>query len=143
MTPGLFNAGDATIPWISIDSPKTELLRLKGADEIVLPYRKVTLVIDYPLTTVARFELSTTADGFTRRQLVLAISEKYHQLYKEEEASATIKTQPMEKRSIMNRNETNGKYGICCHDLSDLDLGSIDVSKDASGTIFLSLGVES
>lgn len=85
-----------------------------------------------------------SVNGFSRKQLALLISEKYHQIYDEEEVGATTKTIPVNKRDNgINRNKTNGKYGIWGHDITDLDLGSIDVRKSPNGEIFLELDIES
>lgn len=131
------------IPWISIESPSNDLENLIDADEIVLPKESITLIIDYPLDHSVAFELKSEK-GFSRKQLILAISEKYHEIYMKEEASASIKTIPLEKREdLINRNKTNGEYGIWGHDLSDLDLSSIEVYKNNSGKIQIILGIES
>lgn len=76
--------------------------------------------------------------------MLQVISKKYHEIYIEEEASATTKTIPVEKREgLINRNETNGKYGIWGHDLSDLDLSSVEVYQNSEKKIYLVLSVES
>lgn len=135
---------DGFIPWVSLDHPEKDISSLINPDETVLPYSTVTLLIDYPLNIPATFELSTSEKGFSRKQLILEISKRYHEVYKEEEASATEKTTPLDKRKgLINRNETNGKYGVWGHDLSDLDLSSIEVHKNAAGKITLILDVES
>jgi len=75
---------------------------------------------------------------------VLAISKKYHEIYDEEERTAATKTIPMaQRKTLANRNETDGKYGIWGHDLSDLMLDTIDVYKNDKGKIFLQLSIES
>ena len=84
---------NGTIPWISIKDPLEEINRLVKADEIVIGSESVILVIDYPLSGKVEFTL-TSSSGFTRRELILIISEKYHQIYKEEESTASIKTIP-------------------------------------------------
>jgi hypothetical protein len=135
---------DGIVPWISLEETEKEVRRLIEPDKEVIPYNKVTLIIDYPLNNAAIFELIGNGHGFTRRQLILEISKKYHLIYKEEETSATTKTVPSEKREgLYNRNQTDGKYGVWGHDLSDLDLSSIDVIKGADGKIYLNLSVES
>ena len=112
-------------------------------DEVVISDNKVILIIDYPLTKEARFEL-TSNNGFTREQLVKQISEKYHQIYQEEETTATTKTIPADKRTTLyNRNQTDGKHGIWGHDLADLALDHILVYKSPNGDILLSLDIDS
>lgn len=129
---------------ISLDSPGDGLKSLEAPDELVIPWPKVRLVIDYPVRSPVIFELTTPNNGFTRKQIILAISQKFHQMYAEEEKTARTKTTPMDKRqSLINRNETDGKYGIWGHDLADLQLSTIDVYQNAQGEIYLELDIES
>lgn len=141
--PSEYDNDNDTIPWVNIESPSYDLENLIDADKIILPHKLITLIIDYPLEHSASFDLASEK-GFSRKQLILAISEKYHEIYTKEEASASIKTIPLEKREgLINRNKTNGEYGIWGHDLSDLDLSSIEVYKNNDGKIKIILGVES
>jgi len=134
---------DGIVPWVKIADPKKQLDSLINGDEIVISSPKATLIIDYPLTHKAIFYIESP-NGFSRKQLILLISEKYHQIYKEEEDGATIKTIPVDERGDeLNRNKTNGKYGIWGHDITDLDLDSINVRKAPDGEIFLELDIES
>lgn len=134
---------DGIIPWISIESPKNDLEGLIEPDEIVIPYNSIILIIDYPLEKPVTFDL-TSEKGFSRKQLILAISKVYHEIYRKEETSANIKTIPMEQREgLINRNKTDGEYGIWGHDLSDLDLSYIEVYKNNEGKIQIILGIES
>lgn len=135
---------DGVIPWINIENPENQINRLIDADKVVITYSEVTLVIDYPLNKPAEFILKNSGKGFTKKQLVLEISKKYHEIYETEESSAKTKTIPAEKREgLINRNETNGKYGICCHDIGDLDLSSAQVYKTEDGKIQIVLEIES
>jgi len=134
---------DGLIPWISLDSPEKKIKGLIDPNEVVIPCQKVTVMIDYPLAKPVFFHLTGDTKGFTRRQLLLELSKKYHEIYDEEERTATTKTTPMDERKTMNRNETNGKYGIWGHDLADLVLTSITVRRNDEGEIFLELGIDS
>ena len=135
---------DGIIPWISIENPESEMDRLIDSDEIVIPYSEITIIIDYPLNKPTSFVLTNSKNGFTKKELILEISKKYHEIFTVEETTATIKTIPPDKRKkIMNRNETNGNYGIWGHDIGDLDLSSIEVYKSESGKIQIILDVYS
>ena len=135
---------DGVIPWISIEKPEDEINRLIDADKVVITYSEITIIIDYPLNKPTEFILKSQEKGLTKKQLVLEISKKYHEIYTAEESSAKTKTIPLEKREgIINRNETDGKYGIWGHDIGDLDLSSVEVYKTESGQIQILLGVES
>lgn len=135
---------DGIIPWISIEKTESEINRLIDADKIVIPYSEVTLVIDYPLHKPAAFVLKSSGKGFTKKQLALDIGKKCHEIYNTEESSAKTKTVPAEKRQgLINRNETDGKYGIWGHDIGDLDLSSAQVYKTQDGKIQVVLDIES
>jgi hypothetical protein len=135
---------DGFIHWINIDNAKTELENLVDADEIVASFKVATIIIDYPLTYPTTFEIKATGQGFSRKQLISEINEKYHEIYALEESTATTKTIPLEKRNgVINRNKTNGKFGIGGHDLSDLCLSQIEVHKNIRGEITLTLVIES
>lgn len=134
---------DGIVPWVSIEDPGKDMDRLVDPDQVVVSDEKVTLVIDYPVSKPVKSSLES-GEGFTRRELILKISEHYHQMYKEEEETANTKTVPMEERTgLINRNQTDGKYGIWGHDLGDLDLSGIDVYKSGDGVVSLMLMVES
>ncbi|WP_282630671.1 hypothetical protein [Empedobacter sedimenti] len=135
--------GIDAIAGISIEKAQQYLDQVISVDEVVLNDKKVQLIIDYPMKKPASFEL-VSEKGFTRRELILAIQEKYKQIYKEEEESAATKTIPMNSREgLSNRNETNGKYGIWGHDLIDLYLTDIEVYKDSKGVVSVILYIDS
>jgi hypothetical protein len=129
-------------PWASIENPQIDIPNLIEKDIIVISENKVSVIIDYPLTNFYQFNLKSDK-GFTREMLLTEISRHFYKLYAEEEKSATIKTLPMEKRTMYNRNQTNGKYGIWGHDIGDLVLSSIKVFKEKNNKIVLALGVDS
>ena len=130
------------IPWISIERPESELARLIDPDEIVIKKNKVILVVDYPLKKTVEFELSSDS-GFTRAMLIKAISKKYKYIYKKEQETTKIKIIPIEKRKrLINRNTTDGIYGVWGHDIGDLVLSGIQVI-EKNGKIYLNLLVES
>jgi hypothetical protein len=136
--------GEKFVSWISLDSPENRLINLVDADVVVIPYQKVKLRIDYPVAKPVFFLLSGAEKGFTRKQIILAISKTYHEMYDEEEKIAKIKTVPLkDRKTLANRNETDGKYGIWGHDLSDLELNSINVYESTDGTIVLDLEIDS
>jgi hypothetical protein len=133
-----------SIEGIVLDTIEESIKYLDKPDEIVLDFKEVELEIDYPLNEIYRGKLTTLNKGFTRKELITEISKRYHQIYEEEEATATTKTIPREKREgLINRNETDGKYGIWGHDLSDLFMTGIDVFKTKEGKIILKLGIDS
>jgi len=134
---------ETSIPWISLDAGPAELANLEAANDIVIPYQHIELIIDYPLSFPAHISLSAEK-GFSRLRLFKEITAAYNRIYAEEESSATTKTIPVDKRkTIANRNRTDGRYGIWGHDVSDLVLSSADVYREAGGKIIVTLVVES
>jgi len=134
---------DGRYPWIRIDSPQIDLPFLIDKDGIVIDDTKAVLVIDYPLSIPYKADL-TSSSGFSREQLVKEISRHYYKLYAEEESTATVKTVPVaERKTLYNRNKTNGRYGIWGHDISDLALTTIRVYKSKSGELILVLDIDS
>lgn len=134
---------DGVVPFITIENPSAEITRLINPDEIVIPQKSINIIFDYPLKNPATFTF-TNPNGFSRKDLIQKISEKYNEIYKDEEATAKTKTIPEKERTgLINRNETDGKYGIWGHDLSDLALSGIEVHQTTDGQINLVLLVES
>lgn len=142
-TSNLKDFKDGYIPWADLEKPENDLPNLVKRDEIIIDHKQIKVIIDYPLTNQYEFTLKSDK-GFTRGQLLIEISKHYYKLYEEEEKTATTKTIPIEKRTIMyNRNETNGKYGIWGHDIADMDISRISVFKANKGEIILTLNIES
>jgi len=136
---------DGIIPWISIENPNAELNRLIGKDEVVLKGTSAIIIIDYPVANPIEIQIKPAKiEGFTRGELISIISKEYHRIYKEEEESAVTKTTPLEEREgLINRNQTDGKYGIWGHDIGDLDLTAIIIRPQPNGIPKLELIVES
>jgi hypothetical protein len=130
-------------PWINIVSREAEVEGLIDPDSLALNYPNAKIVFDYPLANPTTRDISTSGEGFSRRELVELIGRFYEEIYEEEEASATTKTLSMSERKIMNRNQTDGIYGIWGHDLDDIALSGVEVRRTANGEIILILGIES
>jgi hypothetical protein len=142
-TDNLKDFEDGFIPWADLENPESDLPDLDKRDDIIITYKQVKIIIDYPLKNQYEFILKSD-NGFSRGQLLTEISNHYYSLYEEEERTATIKTIPIDKRTTMyNRNETNGKYGIWGHDIADMDISSISVYKTKTGEIILIPFIES
>ncbi|GEO11120.1 hypothetical protein [Segetibacter aerophilus] len=140
----LKNFKEGFIPWVSLEHPEKQLPNLINPEQVALPYQHVFLIIGYPLNHPDTSQLTGAVAGFTNKMLIQKISERYRQIYQEEEAGAKVKTIPIEKRTgLINRNQTDGKYEVWGHDLGDLDLSSVEVYRTAEGKIVLMLGVES
>merc|ERR1719186_2534076 len=119
------------IPLVSLSDVESDISVMINADEIVVPEDKqsINVVFDYPLKKKFVFELeSPRGKGFTRGELVTAIAGKYQGIYMEEEETSDLPVETMAERyggSLLNRAETEGKYGIWGHELGDLVLGEV------------------
>jgi hypothetical protein len=136
----------------------------KGAfikhDEVVITDKDIKVSFDYPLKQKFLFDFHSD-QGFTRKQLVELIANTYKNIYEEEERTAneyeytykneadeacicTSKVIPIDIRvqmgSLMNRNRTDGKYGIWGHDIEDLWLEGISYNPQ---TMIVSLSIGS
>ncbi|MBX3158658.1 MAG: hypothetical protein KF773_22005 [Deltaproteobacteria bacterium] len=131
---------------LKLADPAAAVARLVDPDEIVIPFERATLVIEYPLTAPARVEIvSPVEHGFTRAELVRAICEEYATIYEAEEATAasTPTVPPAERSGRGDRNRTDGLYGIWGHDLEDLVLTASHWARRSDGTVTVSVHVES
>lgn len=110
---------------IHLADPTETVRHLKNPDEIVIPMRKIIIIIDYPLENPVRFELNSKSDyGFDRAELAEKISLAYQKIYREEyEAVGDPGTvTPF----MFNRATSSGPYGIWGHYIDDLDLIEVE-----------------
>lgn len=125
-------------PYILLANPEDDLAAILNGDEIVTP-ETFQIKFSYPLSCPMTIKL---VDGpYTRRELARFICDTYARIYKEEEESTTVPV-GNEFTNCLNRNETNGKYGIWGHDLCDLVLHTVYARKDSNGTLY-ELGIDS
>jgi len=114
-------------------------------DEIVIMDSHIHIEFSYPLNNPLNVDLSSkNPNGFTKKEIVDHIVRIYREIYAEEERTAhpqayTVKSDkmgegisdvqehvviPTDQRQLfscmINRNSTEGVYGIWGHDLSDL-----------------------
>ena len=114
-------------------------------NEIVLSSRELHIIVDYPVTGVWKCKISSgNSKGFTRVELVNEISRAYHSIYAEEERTTKTKIVPnAQKKTMFNRHQTDGKYGVWGHDIDDLVLYNVELRKTVDGTLFAMLGIDS
>jgi hypothetical protein len=139
------NKSDAPSPYVNLAQPEKDLKQMRNAEEVVFTGTNLIVVLDYPLRKEANFPISASSPGgFTRSELARKVADLYKRVYEEEEQTTKIAVIPLEQRKgLINRNETNGKYGIWGHDLSDLVLHTIEISRKADGTVLAYLGIDS
>lgn len=133
---------DDVVPWASIKNAKRDAARLIDADKKIIAADDIILIIDYPIDEPVKFPLHSK-DGFTKSELLIKIGEVYKKVYEAEESTSSVKTIPIgERKGLINRNKTDGKYGICCHDIDDLDVSSASISCE-NKTCVVELYIES
>ncbi len=102
-------------------------------DQVILkPNRKYIMIIDYPLSVPYKEEISTGKNGMKISEVIDLGVKAYHKIYNEERKSSSLKEESIQKRTkgkslLINRAETNGRYGIWGHDLSDLAIVGVSV----------------
>jgi len=101
---------------INLKTP--ELEKLYGAEQIVTDSTKAILIIDFPLNKIIGYEIENKK-GFNKKDLTIELSKAYSEIYAEKD-----------------------KYGICCENLSDLELKNILVF-EVGKQIYLETKVES
>ena len=141
----LANRPEGPSPYVNLAQPEKDLKQMRKAEEVVFAGTNLILILDYPLHNEVTFPISATSpQGFTRAELARKVADLYKRVYEEEAQTSKIAVIPLEERKgLINRNETNGKYGIWGHDLSDLVLHTIEISRKADGTVLAYLGIDS
>lgn len=116
---------------------KKEIESTKPHEIILPPNKEYNLVITYPLSKKFETTVKTGEKGLTREEVVDLIVRCYKFIYDEEEATSKIKSGQISD-TFLNRNQTDGDYGIWGHVLSDLILHTLYVKGDT-----LEIGVDS
>ncbi|HEY5947814.1 MAG TPA: hypothetical protein VIV40_20075 [Kofleriaceae bacterium] len=130
-------------PNMRLANPDTALAMLDLRDEIVIPYPRATLVIDFPLTHPANIAIhSALPQGFTRAELVRTICEEYMHVYAAEEGTAPEQPVLEDRGHRIERTRTDGAYGIWGHALEDLVLSSARWVKQSNGDVRVELYVQ-
>jgi len=100
-------------------------------DELVINKNDVRIMFEYPLKNPLIYRAEAPqVFGFTRRNLIDIIVLKYHDIYQEEEDTSQIPILSINERMtsqnrLMNRNTTNGTFGVWGHDIEDLFIDEI------------------
>ena len=117
-----------------------EITPIENPDEIVIKDENIKIIFDYPMRLEAVFDFHHPG-GFSRMHLIRFIKDTYRKIYDEEEKTTTMQVLPINQRKrLLNRNETNGKYCIYGHDIDDLYIESIHYDPEFS---IVSLGIGS
>ena len=102
---------------------------LENVDEndVVLQRGTYDLVITYPLNNPSHNLIDVGGKGMTRRELVNFIVKCYKKIYRDEDKAIGRKTKNIP--GMLNRQTSDGPYGIWGHDLGDLILHTANVSR--------------
>lgn len=136
-------------PSISSYLDDKEDFNMANRNEVVIPQPKAMVFFRYPLKELVTFEVLGTEEGITREVLVDFVCNTYQRIYDEEAAGATTPVLSAEERMkameargkpmLMNRQTSDGPYGIYGHDLDDLYLEGISYHPE-TGRVELSIG---
>lgn len=128
---------------LRLHDPTTALSMLELRDEIVIPFPKATLMIDFPLTHPAQITIAAALpQGFTRGELVQAICDEYAHVYAAEEGTASDDVLIEDRGTRRERARSDGAYGIWGHALEDLVLRSARWVKQSNGDVRIELHVD-
>lgn len=83
--------------------------------------------ITYPLDVIVEGEVEKV---FTVGELLWKVAQIYEKIYQEEEETTKIEVGQMSE-NLINRNQTDGKYGIWGHDIGDLVFEGIVIYDNA------------
>lgn len=110
-----------------------ELLRYDNGDWFFDDKINGKAYITYPLSTIVEIEIK---DVETIGELLWLIAKAYKEIYKEEDEA--YKQQKEEPSNLINRQKSNGKYGVWGHFLEELYFEGIDIYDN--GTIDIQIG---
>ena len=115
---------------INIFSYKENIEQYLNLDEIVITDKDIKINFTFPLSYDINHDIHND-NGFTRKELITIIHDKFHELYKEEEETS----KPYDDRD----KEIMGKYGIY-QDFEDLWLDQL-VYSSKEKTLYLGIQI--
>lgn len=134
--PGEYGSAEDPSPYLGVEKSEMErsLAQMVDGDEVVAP-SDFFVRYDYPLSRPVDFKFELEGP-VTRRAFARALSSGYQRIYAEEEETQTYAPRTMEEKErsamgddgvipdgrmiLINRDDTDGKYGIWGHDIGDL-----------------------
>lgn len=129
--------GNSLYPdWMKEEKECVKEIEKNKPDDIVLTSGDYILQIDYPLSNPFFKKFVVKDSGMTREELVILVVKSYKKIYKEEDKSVGHKTGNIS--GMLNRESSEGKYGIWRHNIGDLVLCSAEVNGNR-----ITLGVDS
>jgi len=86
-----------------------------GKDEIITICQSATIIFNYPLSGEFRFKLKKSEGSITRKDFASFVQSTYRRIY-DEESSGQVENIV----GMLNRQKTDGPYGIWGHHIGDL-----------------------
>lgn len=125
----------ATRDAINLGFASLEVMEYLDGNQI----QALTCEIDYPLSQKCTFQITKKGEYFYLSDIILAVCDKYREIYAEEDNTSTVKAENIP--GWWNRNETDGKWGISLHYLDELILTDIVLDTDTN-TIILDISTQ-
>lgn len=122
----LYLAPDSMVPYVEDYKDEEVRMNLIKPDDVVITDEKITMHITYPLSVEVNIPLEKKG-GFTRMDVFKHIYEAYKLIYDEEEKEVG---DPGTYANLYNRKESEGKYGIWGHYISDLLIESVSYNQE-------------
>ena len=120
------------------DGEYAEDMAANPPEEVILPAnKKYTLKIEYPLSTPFLADFETGKKGMTRQEFVDMACEAYQEIYRIEDGDVGGPTPDIP--GMLNRQTSDGRYGIWGHDIGDLTIHTLYLEKNN----LITLGVDS
>ena len=110
-----------------------EYSKISPKDVVLDSNKEIILTNHYPLTTPCTVKFKSVKRGMTRQALINKIVKLYRKVYQVEDS--TTKTKAGFIPGMLNRNSTNGKFGIWGHSIGDLVLCDAHVTKNGKMTV--------
>ena len=113
---------------------------LLDAEVVVVPTPEIEIKFSYPMT-VPKVVVRKSDTGFTLLDIAKIVHEEYVKIYREEDE--TKKHQEAHGGGLLNRGDSDGKYGIWGHDLGDLYLEGAAIKSVSGGRTRLDIMIGS
>ncbi|MCE6957851.1 hypothetical protein LAZ40_02110 [Cereibacter sphaeroides] len=127
---------DSLAPEVYVSLIRHADMVIEEVDEVVIPAARATLRLRYPLSCLVLVPVNAgTERGITRGNVLHAIHDAYAGIYRREESVS--RPVPIDDRgTTLNRDSTEGPFGIWGHDITDLRVEWIDL-RQVDGAWFI------
>ena len=128
------DGGQVTATSMPVSKEYSKKYKMMKPDERVIRKHNIVIEYSYPLSNKVDFSHKRKG-GWTRKALFAAIQKDYAKIYRDEDkAVGPTDNVP----GMLNRDRSDGPYGIWGHDIGDLVVEGVAVSD--KGKVTLSIG---